>query len=106
MSFKLGTRAVETVSVDLRDCINAAYPYNRSPNFVYERTDRYLMDLEANVLVLVILIVAVYLSHRTSPPAMNGGTQTAHRTRFTDERAWACPRGSDGPFTRFKKDYI
>ncbi|MBH0210287.1 MAG: hypothetical protein HP495_17540, partial [Nitrospira sp.] len=43
-------------------------------SYMEELTDlifnRYLMDLGANVLVVVVLIVAVYLSRRTAPPAM------------------------------------
>lgn len=43
-------------------------------SYMGELTDlifnRYLMDLGANVLVVVVLIVAVYLSRRTAPPAM------------------------------------
>jgi uncharacterized membrane protein (DUF373 family) len=43
-------------------------------SYMGELTDlifnRYLMDLGANVLVVVVLIVAVYLSRRTAPPTM------------------------------------
>lgn len=78
-------------------------------SYMDELTDlifnRYLMDLGANVLVVVILIVAVYLLRRTSPPAMNEGTETAHRISLTGERAWSCPSAHDGRLTRFKKEY-
>lgn len=67
--------------------------------------NRYLMDLGANVLVVVILIVAVYLSRRTSPSAMNEGADTACRTSLTGERAWSRPRACDGRLIRFKKAY-
>ncbi len=43
-------------------------------SYMGELTDliftRYLMDLGANVLVVVVLIIAVYFSRRTAPPAM------------------------------------
>lgn len=48
-------------------------------SYMEELTDvvfnRYLMDLGANVLVVVVLILALYLSHRTVSPAMNEGTE-------------------------------
>jgi uncharacterized membrane protein (DUF373 family) len=53
--------------------------------------NRYLMDLGVNVLVVMILIIAVNLSRRASPPAMNEETATAHRTGPNGERAWARP---------------
>lgn len=78
-------------------------------SYMDELTDlmfnRYLMDLGANVLVAVILIIALYFSRRTTLPAMNEGTEPAHRTSLMDESAWSCPRESDGQRIRFKKAY-
>lgn len=78
-------------------------------SYMDELTDlifnRYLMDLGANAFVVMILIVAVYLSRRTSQPAMHGGAEAARHASFTAERAWSCPRGRDGQLIRFKKAY-
>jgi uncharacterized membrane protein (DUF373 family) len=77
-------------------------------SYMEELTDvvfnRYLMDLGANVLVVVILIIGLYLSHRTSLSAMNEGTETDHRTDPKGEMAWSCPREIDGQLVRFKKE--
>src|SRR6185312_6183915 len=48
---------------------------------------RYLMDLGANVLVVVALIIAIYVSRRASPPVMAEGAETAQGTDRTGERA-------------------
>ena len=78
-------------------------------SYMDELTDlifnRYLMDLGANVLVVVILIVALYLSRRTVLPTMNEGAEPAHRTSLTGERAWVCLPERDGQRTRLKKAY-
>lgn len=77
-------------------------------SYMEELTDvvfnRYLMDLGANVLVVVILIIGVYLSHRASPQAMNQGTETDSYTDLKGERAWSCAREIDGQLTRSKKE--
>jgi hypothetical protein len=54
--------------------------------------NRYLMDLGANVLVVVILIVAVYFSRRAAPTIVNEGAETVHRTVVNGENAWSCSR--------------
>ncbi|HRI38045.1 MAG TPA: phosphate-starvation-inducible PsiE family protein [Nitrospira sp.] len=78
-------------------------------SYMNEPTDlifnRYLMDLGANVLVVVILIVALYLSRRTSTPALHEGTGTTHRTNLPAERAWSSPKAHDGRLIGFKKAY-
>ena len=45
---------------------------------------RYLMDLGANVLVVVVLIVAIYVSRRASLPAMTQTTNTRRSNRKVD----------------------
>lgn len=78
-------------------------------SYMDELTDlifnRYLMDLGANVLVVVILIVALYLSRRPAQPIVNEGTETVHRTNVNGENAWSCSRERDGQLDRFKKEY-
>lgn len=67
--------------------------------------NRYLMDLGANVLVVVALIIAVYVSRRASLPAVTEGVETAQATDRKGDRAESCLREIDGPFFRFKKEY-
>jgi|GEM_PF-384152 len=77
-------------------------------SYMDELTDlvfnRYLMDLGANVLVVVALIIAIYVSRRASPPVMAEGAETAQGTDRTGERAKSCPQETDGQL-RFKKEY-
>lgn len=51
-------------------------------SYMDELTDhvfnRYLLDLGANVLVVVVLVAAVYLARRVAPPAMIERTGVAH----------------------------
>lgn len=79
-------------------------------SYMDELTDvvfnRYLMELGVNVLVVVILILAIYLSHRTAPPAMIERTEADHHTAQRGERAWSCPRESDRQLIGFKKEYV
>ena len=78
-------------------------------SYMDELTDvmfnRYLMDLGGNVLVVVILILAIYLSHRTAPPARMERTEMDHHLAPRGERAWSCPRESDRQPIGFKKEY-
>jgi uncharacterized membrane protein (DUF373 family) len=78
-------------------------------SYMDELTDpvfnRYLMDLGANVLVVMILIIAVYLSRRASLPAMNEGNEGAQGPDRKDDRAESCRQEIDGQFVRFKKEY-
>lgn len=78
-------------------------------SYMDELTDlvfnRYLMDLGANVLVVVALIIAVYVSRRASLPAMAEGAETAQVTDRMGERAESCPQETDGQLVRFKKEY-
>lgn len=62
-------------------------------SYMDELTDlvfnRYLMDLGANVLVVVALIVAVYVSRRSSPPATIAESEAVHGSdRKSGEAAW------------------
>lgn len=60
--------------------------------------NRYLVDLGANVLVVVALIIAVYISRRASLPGA--------ATDRTGERAESRPKEmTDGQPARFKKEY-
>lgn len=80
-------------------------------SYMDELTDlvfnRYLMDLGANVLVVVALIIAIYVSRRASLPVMAEGAETAQGTDRTGERAESCPQEQemDGELVRFKKEY-
>lgn len=78
-------------------------------SYMDELTDlvfnRYLMDLGANVLVVVALIIAVYVSRRASLPAMAEGSEAAQATDRTDKSAESCPQETDGQLVRFKKEY-
>ena len=75
-------------------------------SYMEELTDlvfnRYLMDLGANVLVVVALIIAVYVSRRASLPAV---TESAQATDRMGERAESRPQETDGQLDRFKKEY-
>lgn len=78
-------------------------------SYMDELTDlvfnRYLMDLGANVLVVVALIIAVYVSRRASLPAVAEGAETAQTTDRTGERAESCLQETDGQLVRSKKEY-
>ncbi|MDX2252271.1 MAG: phosphate-starvation-inducible PsiE family protein [Nitrospira sp.] len=78
-------------------------------SYMDELTDiafnHYLMDLGANVLVVMILIMAVYLSRRASLPALSEGTETARRSDRRCDRAKLCPREVDEQLGEFKKEY-
>ncbi|HEU5407197.1 MAG TPA: phosphate-starvation-inducible PsiE family protein [Nitrospira sp.] len=78
-------------------------------SYMDELTDlvfnRYLMDLGANVLVVVALIIAIYVSRRASPPVMAEGAETVQCTDRTGERAESCPQETDEQIVRLKKEY-
>ncbi len=78
-------------------------------SYMDELTDlvfnRYLMDLGANVLVVVALIIAIYVSRRASLPVMAEGAETVQGTDRPGERAESCPQEMDGELVRFKKEY-
>ena len=78
-------------------------------SYMGELTDvvfnRYLMDLGANVLVVVALIIAVYVSRRASLPAMNERTETAQVVDCHDGSVESRMRESDGQLNRLKKEY-
>lgn len=78
-------------------------------SYMDELTDvvfnRYLMDLGANVLVVMGLIIAVYLSRRASLPAMNERTETTPVVDHQDDNVELRMRESDGQLIRFKKEY-
>ncbi len=78
-------------------------------SYMDELTDlvfnRYLMDLGANVLVVVALIIAVYVSRRASLPAVTEGAETAQVTDRMGERAESRLQETDGQLDRFKKEY-
>jgi hypothetical protein len=67
--------------------------------------NRYLMDLGANVLVVVALIIAVFVSRRASLPAVTEGAETAQVTDRMGERAESRLQETDGQLDRFKKEY-
>lgn len=78
-------------------------------SYMDELTDlvfnRYLMDLGANVLVVVALIIAVYVSRRASLPAVTEGAETAQDTDRMGERAESRLQETDGQLDRLKKEY-
>jgi uncharacterized membrane protein (DUF373 family) len=78
-------------------------------SYMEELTDlvfnRYLMDLGANVLVVVALIIAVYVSRRASLPVVTEGAESAQATDRMGERAESRPQETDGQLDRFKKEY-
>ena len=78
-------------------------------SYMNELTDvvfnRYLMDLGANVLVVVVLIVAIYVSRRASLPAMTERTEVTRGLDRKGESAESCRWGIDGPLVKFKKEY-
>jgi uncharacterized membrane protein (DUF373 family) len=69
-------------------------------SYMEELTDfvfnRYLMDLGANVLVVVVLIVAIYVSRRASLPAMTGRAEVTREPDRTGESHESCRREIDG----------
>ena len=73
--------------------------------FTDEVFNRYLMDLGANVLVVVVLIVAIYVSRRTSLPAMTERTEVTQGPDRKGESAASYRREIDGPLVKFKKEY-
>ena len=78
-------------------------------SYMDELTDlvfnRYLMDLGANVLVVVVLIVAIYVSRRASLPARSERTEMTRGTDRQGDRAESCRREIDGQLVKFKKEY-
>lgn len=78
-------------------------------SYMDELTDlvfnRYLTDLGANVLVVVALIIAVYVSRRASLPVMAEGAERAQCTDRTYERVESCPQEMDGQIGRLKKEH-
>lgn len=78
-------------------------------SYMDELTDvvfnRYLMDLGANVLVVVALIIAVYVSRRASLPTMNEKMEATQVVDCQDDRAESRLRESDGALTRLTKEY-
>jgi uncharacterized membrane protein (DUF373 family) len=77
-------------------------------SYMDELTDpvfnRYLMDLGANVLVVVVLIVAVYVSRRAALPTMTERTAGALGNGPKGDRTEPCAQATDG-HVRFKKEY-
>jgi uncharacterized membrane protein (DUF373 family) len=77
-------------------------------SYMDELTDpvfnRYLLDLGANVLVVVVLIIAVYVSRRASLPTVADGTEAAQGTDRKGDKAELCLREIDGQLIRFKKE--
>jgi uncharacterized membrane protein (DUF373 family) len=77
-------------------------------SYMDELTDvvfnRYLMDLGANVLVVVILIIGVYVSRRASLPTMTEGTEAAQGTDRKGDRTESCLQEIDRQLVRFKKE--
>ncbi|MBH0180892.1 MAG: phosphate-starvation-inducible PsiE family protein, partial [Nitrospira sp.] len=78
-------------------------------SYMDELTDlvfnRYLMDLGANVLVVVALIVAVYVSRRASPPATVAESEAVQGSdRKSEETEWRM-RESGGQVIGIKKEY-
>jgi hypothetical protein len=67
--------------------------------------NRYLMDLGVNVLVVVVLIVAIYVSRRASLPAMTEKTEVARGTDRKGDSAESYRREIDGQLVKFKKEY-
>ncbi len=78
-------------------------------SYMDELTDlvfnRYLMDLGANVLVVVVLIVAIYVSRRASLPARTERTEMTRGTDRQGNSAESCRREIDGQLVKFKKEY-
>lgn len=66
--------------------------------------NRYLMDLGANVLVVVILIIAVYVSRRASLPTVTEGIDMARRTDRKGDGTEPCLQEIDGQLIRFRKE--
>jgi uncharacterized membrane protein (DUF373 family) len=66
--------------------------------------NRYLMDLGANVLIVVALIVAVYVSRRASSSAMVAESEATQRSdRRADTTGW-CMRGAADRLSRLRRD--
>ena len=69
--------------------------------------NRYLMDLGANVLVVMALIIAVHVSRRASLPAMTDKSEVALKADRKGDRVESCPQETtDGQLARFKKEYV
>lgn len=77
-------------------------------SYMDELTDvvfnRYLMDLGANVLVVVILIIAVYVSRRASQPTVAEGTEAAQGTDRKGDGTESCLQEINGQLVRSKKE--
>lgn len=78
-------------------------------SYMDELTDqvfnRYLMDLGANVLVVVALIIAIYLSRRASPPAMSEETEMSQSSARKGDEVESYTREINGQLVRFKREY-
>jgi uncharacterized membrane protein (DUF373 family) len=78
-------------------------------SYMDELTDlvfnRYLMDLGANVLVVVVLIVAVYVSRRSSPPATIAESEAVQGADCKSEETEWRLRESGAQVIRSKKEY-
>jgi uncharacterized membrane protein (DUF373 family) len=77
-------------------------------SYMDELTDlvfnRYLMDLGANVLVVVALIIAIYLSRRASPPAMSEETDMSQGSARKGDEVESYMREINGQLVRFKRE--
>jgi len=67
--------------------------------------NRYLMNLGANVLVVVVLIVTIYVSRRGSLPAMTERTEVPRGLDRKGESGESCRWEIDGPLVKLKKEY-
>ena len=78
-------------------------------SYMDELTDvvfnRYLMDLGANVLVVVALIIAVYVSRRASLPAMIESPESTQVVDGQDGSVGSCMREGDGQLNTSTKEY-
>ena len=76
-------------------------------SYMDELTDlvfnRYLMDLGANVLVVVVLIIAVYVSRRSSPPATIAESEAVQGADCKSEETEWRLRESGGQVITVKK---
>jgi uncharacterized membrane protein (DUF373 family) len=77
-------------------------------SYMDELTDlvfnRYLMDLGANVLVVVALIIAIYLSRRASPPTMSEETDMSQGSARKGDEVESYMREINGQLVRFKRE--
>ncbi len=62
------------------------------------------MDLGANVLVVVALIIAIYLSRRAAPPAMSEETEMGQGSARKGDEVESYLREINGQLVRFKRE--